>query len=89
MTLKTYLSYFKMGAGLFGALLNCLLFILSQFIILSADYWINNWASIEEKNTHSNKNNSMNFTINYNQTCHANVITNRLFYYKIYSCKIF
>ena len=88
----------EVGAGVFGSVLNFLIFISSQLIIFGSDYWVSIWASKEEKHSHlkfkSFQNSSLNnFTqINENrtdalklETQNGNIlIENRFFYYKVY-----
>ncbi len=40
---KTYFIYFKVGGGVFGALLVFIIFILSQLFVVMADYWVSIW----------------------------------------------
>lgn len=94
MTFKTYLSYFEVGAGVFGAVLNFIVFISSQLIIVYTDYWINYWASIENENFYLKSNNdysniSQNFNHSglFNSTHRDSTVYDRLYYYKIYSSK--
>jgi len=50
-TLKIYFEYFNISAGVKGAILNLTFLISSQILITCTDYWANNWAAFEEKNT--------------------------------------
>lgn len=40
---KTFFNYFRVGGGIFGAFVNFVIFIISQFLIVSADYWVSVW----------------------------------------------
>lgn len=46
---KTYLLYFKTGGGIIGTAFFFTILIASQVFVASADYWINRWASYENK----------------------------------------
>nr|UOU03342.1 ATP-binding cassette subfamily C4-4-1 [Brachionus rubens] len=46
MSWKTYFNYFKAGGGLFGACFNFLVYVISQVLIVGADYWV---AASEDK----------------------------------------
>ena len=43
MHLGTYFNYFKVGGGILGGTLNFVIFILSQSLIVLADYWVSDW----------------------------------------------
>ena len=44
---RTYFLYFKLGGGIFGAVLNFLIFMSAEFSIAVTDYWVSYWASLE------------------------------------------
>lgn len=39
----TFFTYFRVGGGLFGASINFIIFVASQLLIVSADYWVSIW----------------------------------------------
>ncbi len=43
LDVKTYFDYFRVGGGYFGAITIILIFVISQFLIVSCDYWISYW----------------------------------------------
>nr|QNH67887.1 ATP-binding cassette transporter subfamily C member 4 X4 [Brachionus rotundiformis] len=49
MSWKTYFNYFRAGGGLFGAIFNFLVYLISQSLIVGADYWVSYWASKEDQ----------------------------------------
>ncbi|CAF0703150.1 unnamed protein product [Brachionus calyciflorus] len=49
MSWKTYFNYFRAGGGFFGAIFNFLIYLLSQTLIVGADYWVSYWASTEDR----------------------------------------
>lgn len=40
---KSCFSYFKVGGGIVGACINFLIFLVSQTLIVSADFWVSVW----------------------------------------------
>ena len=44
---RTYLLYFKLGGGIFGAALNFLIFMSAELMIAVTDYWVSSWAALE------------------------------------------
>ena len=44
---RTYLLYFKLGGGTFGAALNFLIFMSAELMIAVTDYWVSSWAALE------------------------------------------
>ena len=63
---KMFFNYFRVGGGYLGAILIVLAFIVSQILIVSADYWVSNWASKEDIDMLQ----KLNFTHN-STSCHG------------------
>jgi ATP-binding cassette subfamily C (CFTR/MRP) protein 4 len=88
---KNYFVYFKVGGGLFGCILNFVIFTSAQVLVVLADYWVSNWSSLEDIDMLnklkliSNSSYCSNCTV---EIDHINVQTelfkNRYYYYKIY-----
>jgi len=90
MTLKIYFEYFKVSAGVFGAILNFIFLISSQILITCTDFWINHWASFENINSYtefSSLNKKLNETFLNNKT--FSFMENRSYNYQIYTSKLF
>ena len=84
-TLEIYFEYFKVSAGVLGLILNFTFLISSQILITATDYWINNWASSEEKYT-NNEFKKFNDSFERNKTLDQILyIENRFFNYQIYT----
>ena len=94
---KTYFNYFRIGGGFLGAWFCIFLFIVSQLSIVISDYWVSNWASLEEKNKKLSMDNmtfdnifiydginSTNISI---KPVSPPIFEKRFYYFYIYCCK--
>ncbi|CAF0703154.1 unnamed protein product [Brachionus calyciflorus] len=54
MSWKTYFNYFRAGGGIFGAIFCFLIYLVSQVLIVGADYWVSKWATLEDHYMDSN-----------------------------------
>jgi uncharacterized membrane-anchored protein YjiN (DUF445 family) len=43
MSWKTCFDYFRVGGGVIGACINFIIFIVSQVLLVSADFWVSTW----------------------------------------------
>ena len=88
---KNYFVYFKVGGGLFGCIINFIVFISAQILVVLADYWVSIWSSFEDIDMLtklkyiSNSTNCSNCVHEINQNnIQIELFNQRYYYYKIY-----